>query len=649
VTTPSFNPASVSALLSTTVCIVGGVGAWLLGHAPDWEDVRPLSRVGLSAALAAACTFTSTLAMPEAVHLWSARVEVLALALHVVAWYGYFLHWAPPGQRRRRWWVYGPLLGAGALALVPGAVFTGPIAPRPVAWLGIVYHDPTLAPLGLTVMATIAGFGGIGVAWLVTLRGRGVPYRRAFIAITGALLAMAIHDAAATGGLPLPTPYLIDFALYLPAIAIAGVTLRRIAETATDLRRLRTGLEVLVVERTTALERSQAALFQSERLAALGQFAGGFAREVEHPVKVVQANLDALGRELREDPRDRIRARLADARAGLASISTLARQLLVAGRAAVAPAGPTVDVRVGRAVDAALARGRARAAPQVAFLAAVAPGLTVSANEDEVVEVLAALVGDAAGRIPERRPGTVSVRADPDGDRVRITVEDDGAPLSEAALLHAFEPFHESERERGAGLRRAVARGLVEGMGGGLALERAERGTRAVVGLLRGAPDASPADLPQARVAAPLRARILVADGDPRLVRDVVREVGAEHELEAVASVAAALAALSQRTFDVVLCDAALPGGGGERLWEELLLRAPGLLGRVAFLVNGDEPASARAFLDRQPQPVLRKPFGLAEVQVALDWLGVREAAPPGAPAAVTPVPLGRVRPPGKP
>jgi signal transduction histidine kinase len=639
VTSAYFNAASISALVSAVASLIGGVGAWLLGHAPDWEDVRPLALVGLTAAIAAACNLAGTLDVPAAVHAWSSRLEVATLALHVATWFAYFLHWGTPQQRRRRWVVYGPLAAAAAATLVPGVVFTDVTAPRPVPWLGVVYHDPAVAPAGYVVMGLIIGYGAVGVGWIASLRGRGLPYRRSFITATALILAMGVHDALVAGGVPLPTPYLIDFGLYLPAVTVAVVTLRRIVETASDLRRLRTGLEVLVVERSAALERSQAALFASERLAALGQFAGGFAREVEHPVKVVEANLEALGRELRDDPRDRIWARLGDARGAVEQIGTLARQLLVAGRSAAAPPGPAVDVRVGRAVDSALARGRARGVPGLSLTAAVAPGLTVSGHEEEVVEVLGTLVLDAMGRIPAGQVGAVTVRADAAGDRVRISVEDDGARLSDEALLHAFEPFHETERVRGAGLRRAVARGLVEGMGGTLRIERAgERGTRAVVDLVRGAPDASAADLPVARVAAPLRARVLVADGDPSLIRTVVAEVGREHEVEAVASIRAALAALSERSFDVVLCDAALPGGGGERLWEELLLRSPALLGRVAFLVGGGEPPAARAFLDRQPQPVLRKPFGLAEVQVLLDWLGLNASGLPGRAPSLTPV-----------
>ena len=130
-----FNVASVSALLSTVVSLIGGVGAWVLGGAPDWEDVRPLSRVGFSAAAVAVCNFPASLDVAPAVWAWSGRVQILAVALHVAAWYEYALQWAPLPRRWRRA-LFAPLLGAGALALVPGAVYGGAVSIRPVPWLG---------------------------------------------------------------------------------------------------------------------------------------------------------------------------------------------------------------------------------------------------------------------------------------------------------------------------------------------------------------------------------------------------------------------------------------------------------------------------------------------------------------------------------
>jgi len=625
-----FNAASVSALLSAVVSLIGGVGAWVLGRAPDWEDVRPLARVGVTAAVAAACNFPATLEVAPAVYTWTGRVQVLALALHVAAWYHYILQWSPPLSPRVRIALFGPLYGAGAIALVPGVMFGDAVALRHAPWLGLAYHDPVVRSPGFAIFAILLVLGAGGVARLATLRGRGVPFRRGFVAVTCVILAAGLHDAVVIGGLSAPTPYLLDFGLLAPAWIIGLLTLRRVVITSTDLRRLRTGLEVAVVERTAALERSQAALASAERLAALGQFASGFAREVESPVKAVEANLEALARELREDPRTRVRDRLGDARAALGRIAALARQLLVAGRAA-APQGPAVDVRVMPAAEAAIGAARDHGCPEgVAFEIAVSPGLTVEAHEQELQQVLVTLVLRAVSRVPSRRPGKVTIRGQSAGERVRISVEDDGPELSQEELEHAFEPFHEAEGVAGMGLALAFARGLVEGMGGTLSLERETgRGTRAIGVLARGAPAASPADLPAAPVAAPRRARILVADRDARMLLGLVQELSAEHEVEAVSGVREALAALADRTFDLVLCDAALPGGGGERFWQELLLRAPALQARVAFLVSGSEEApSVHDFLARQPQPVLGRPLGLAEVQVAFDWLGIPGGSP---------------------
>jgi CheY-like chemotaxis protein len=556
-----FNVASVSALLSAVVSLVGGVGARVLGGAPDWEDVRPLGRVGFTAAAIAACNFPATLDVAPAIHAWSGRVQVLAIALHVAAWYAYLLQWGSPLSRRARWAIFGTLLGAGALALVPGVVYGDTVTLRPVAWLGVGYHDRQVTATGLAVLAVIAAFGAGGVARLAALRGRGVPFHRTLVVVTTLLLGMGVHDAVVVGGLSAPTPYLLDFGLYGPALAIAVQTLRRVVASAKDLHDLRTGLEVAVFDRTWELEHSQAALV---------------------------------------------------------------RQLGVAGRAGrgAVPAGPRVDVRVARAVEAALATARARGFREVVLGGQVAPGLTVSGHEEEVFELVETLVLHALEGFRRGEAGAVSVRAEAKGDWVLLTIEDDGAPLSEEALRHAFEPFRGNAR--GSGLLLAVARGLAERMGGELRIEShaPERGVRVAVELARGVPEPSIADLPGAPLAAPRRARILVVDRDPRSLAALARWLAADHEVEAASALREALSALADRSFDLVLCDAALPGGGAERFWEEVLLRAPTMQGRVVFLAGGAEPPAVVAFLARQPRPVVRRPPDRGEVSAALGAAG---------------------------
>jgi two-component system NtrC family sensor kinase len=98
------------------------------------------------------------------------------------------------------------------------------------------------------------------------------------------------------------------------------------------------------------------------------------------------------------------------------------------------------------------------------------------------------------------------------------------------------------------------------------------------------------------------------------------------------------LAAVEAQPFDMVLCDVMMPGGGGERFWAELLVRRPALMNRVVFMTGGAATQEARAFVRRQPRPILVKPFEVA----ALDELlrVIRKGGPPpeSRPPETTPV-----------
>jgi DNA-binding NarL/FixJ family response regulator len=126
------------------------------------------------------------------------------------------------------------------------------------------------------------------------------------------------------------------------------------------------------------------------------------------------------------------------------------------------------------------------------------------------------------------------------------------------------------------------------------------------------------------------------------VLRSLAGALAAEHEVEGAAGLREALAALAARPFDLVLCDAALPGGGAERFWEEVLLRHPNVQGRVAFLAGGAEPTAVLSFLGRQPRAVLRKPPASSEVRATLEE--VRAAAGAGFEARPTGRVLGRLR-----
>lgn len=498
-----FNPASVSALLSAVVSLMAGVGARVLGGAPDWEDVRPLAWLGITAAIAAASGFTATLDVPLAAHVWPARVQVLAIALHLAAWLAYLQHGQGRWPHGNGWLPLVPIVAAGIVALFPGAVFQDAVRLRPVPWLGIVYRDPVVSRAGYAVFGVLAACGVAGVVWLAVPRQGRPPLTGLHLAVAAALGAAALHDAAARRGLAAPTPYLLDVALCLPAVVIAALTFRRVAATAAELRQLEGGGVAIPLSQlgpppgADAAERASA-----ERSAAIGRCCAGVAKELGDPAALIDASLAALAGDLQDDPRDAVWVNLGNARAAARRLKALAQQLRDAGRDASAPPQPYIEVRVGPAVEAAVAAARASADGRVRIETAVAPGLTVLGRDDELVKALSCLVVNGIEAFPAGGAGTVRIRAEGQGERVRIAVEDDGPGMTEGELLHVLEPYRRGGG--GAGLAVAAARGLIEGMGGTLRFESVSgRGTTAIVGLGSGATDASLADLPEFPLARP--------------------------------------------------------------------------------------------------------------------------------------------------
>jgi signal transduction histidine kinase len=105
---------------------------------------------------------------------------------------------------------------------------------------------------------------------------------------------------------------------------------------------------------------------------------------------------------------------------------------------------------------------------------AIAPALRVRADPSRLHKVLQALASNAVRF--GREGGHVWVQAQelPGGQRVRITVADDGPGIAAEHLPHLFQPFARAGREhsgiQGAGLGLASARALLQAMGGTLEL-----------------------------------------------------------------------------------------------------------------------------------------------------------------------------------
>jgi DNA-binding NtrC family response regulator len=109
------------------------------------------------------------------------------------------------------------------------------------------------------------------------------------------------------------------------------------------------------------------------------------------------------------------------------------------------------------------------------------------------------------------------------------------------------------------------------------------------------------------------RARILVVD-DEAAVQEVVGDLltAGGYEVKTVGTYEAALTAVTEHRFDVIISDLCLAGARGDRLVEEIVRRRPGLANRI-ILLTGDGTEARPAL------PVLLKPFHLDAVLSAVE------------------------------
>ena len=133
--------------------------------------------------------------------------------------------------------------------------------------------------------------------------------------------------------------------------------------------------------------------------------------------------------------------------------------------------------------------------------------------------------------------------------------------------------------------------------------------------------------MPEPAMLEPARSRVLVVEDDRdllELAELALRRAG--HDVTEVDSVEAAVAALAQATFDVVVSDIVLPGASGLTLVEGLGRSHPGL---PVILTTGRTDPALRVTIEATGRPFLPKPYRLTDLCDAVAAV-LPPAGPPG-------------------
>jgi PAS domain S-box-containing protein len=232
------------------------------------------------------------------------------------------------------------------------------------------------------------------------------------------------------------------------------------------------------VTRRQALEREVA---RAQRLDSLGMLAGGIAHDFNNLLAGILASASDLKEpDSSSEEIQRVASIVEAARRG----GALTQRLLHFAQGRVESA---LGVDPGEAVPALLGMLGRTLGPRIEWHVDIEPGLPLAAiSESELEQILVNLcvnARDAMGSQGGRISVAASMREGPEGERIKITVEDSGKGMSRQLLERVFEPFVTTKGSgAGTGLGLAVVYGIVTRRGGRITLESEEgAGTLATV------------------------------------------------------------------------------------------------------------------------------------------------------------------------
>ncbi|XKU40470.1 response regulator [Pseudomonas [fluorescens] ATCC 17400] len=365
-----------------------------------------------------------------------------------------------------------------------------------------------------------------------------------------------------------------------------------VREGLSALADLNATLEQRVVERTTLLNQTEAALRQSQKLEAIGQLTGGVAHDFNNLLTIIRSSVDFLRMpNLPEERRQRYMSAVTDT---VERASKLTSQLLAfARRQPLNPQVFNVGQRVQNIGDMleTVTGARIHVSVQLPELPCY-----VCADSSQFETALINMALNARDAMDGQ--GTLVLRLDRDQPLpcirghggsgkpfVAISLADTGSGIAQATFERIFEPFFTTkEVGKGTGLGLSQVFGFAKQSGGNVDVASVlGQGTVFTLYL----PQVEPESILDNTVQAPLeldpdaaRRRILIVEDNlevGRFANQILQDLGYQTVWATHAEEALEMIGPDARAFDGVFSDVVMPGMGGVALARELRRRRPDL------------------------------------------------------------------------
>jgi len=274
------------------------------------------------------------------------------------------------------------------------------------------------------------------------------------------------------------------------------------------LARLRTSrFEALVEQRTDELHDASRLLYQSEKLAALGQLSAGIAHEINNPIGYISSNISMLGKYLEqwnkmvetcglraadgglavadwrqiqaqfgyEGLRRDIDDLLAESQEGIKRVCTIVSDLKAFARADADISWAQADLHQCITTTLNLVNNEIKYCLKVELQFGEIP--LIDCISSQLNQVFLNLIVNAGQAIADGEMGTLTIRTGKEGEgRIWLEFEDSGAGMDEAVMQKVFDPFFTTKEVGvGTGLGLSISHGIVQRHGGEIAV-RSKRG-----------------------------------------------------------------------------------------------------------------------------------------------------------------------------
>ena len=342
---------------------------------------------------------------------------------------------------------------------------------------------------------------------------------------------------------------------------------------------------------------------ESGRLASIGELAAGVAHEINNPLTSVLGFTQLI---LQEDVPEQIRDDMEKIRSEAERAGKIVHNLLSFARKHE-PEQQHLELtsileRVLELRSFDFKNGN------IQIKRDLSPDLPLTmADEQQLTQVFMNVITNAEQAMKKYRGrGELMVRTTHTGDRIRLSISDDGPGIPQESLAKIFEPFFTTKEVGvGTGLGLSICYGIIQQHGGDIWAESVlEQGITFHVEL----PIVSP---PEEEREPPPTNHILVLDDEPH-IRDLARALErGRYKVDLAENGEEAWRKVQSISYDSIIMDLKMPGMSGPELFQHIKQYDQELAQKVIFITGDFVSTDTLEFAVNAGNLMLTKPFDL--------------------------------------